>query len=133
MAVVAADRPAVTSRLAAAVKDAAGTALLALALAVPILALRIDQDINNQPFLRPRWDYVAVAVGIAFAARLGYLLIGPWATGAGLATVALVWQNVNGQTLLGTYWDYGAIAAGAACTAWLAHLWLRPQPAGEAA
>ena len=63
--------------MAAAIQDAAGTALLAFGLAVPILALRLDQDINNQPFLRPRWDYVAIAVALAFGARLAYLLIRP--------------------------------------------------------
>jgi branched-chain amino acid transport system permease protein len=77
MAAIAAERTTTTSRLAAAVKDAAGTALLALGLAVPILALRIDQDINNQPFLRPRWEYVAIAVALAFVARLAYLLVRP--------------------------------------------------------
>jgi branched-chain amino acid transport system permease protein len=78
MAVVAAaERPAVASRLAAALRDAAGAALLALGLAFPILALRIDVNINNQPVLRPRWDYVAIAVGLAFTARLAYLLIRP--------------------------------------------------------
>jgi branched-chain amino acid transport system permease protein len=76
-AVAAAERPAVASRLAAAAKEAAGSALLALGLAFPILALRIDVDINNQPVLRPRWDYVAIAVGLAFAARLAYLLMRP--------------------------------------------------------
>jgi branched-chain amino acid transport system permease protein len=75
MAAAAAERPPIERPLAAAVKDAAGTALLALGLAVPILALRIDQNINNEPYLRPRWDYVAIAVGLAFAARLAYLLI----------------------------------------------------------
>jgi branched-chain amino acid transport system permease protein len=77
MAVAAAERPHVARRLAAAVKDAAGTALVALGLAVPILALRIDQNINNEPILRPRWDYVAIAVVLAFAGRLAYLLIRP--------------------------------------------------------
>jgi branched-chain amino acid transport system permease protein len=75
MAVVAAERPAAAGRLVPALKDAAGAALLALGLAVPILALRIDQDINNQPILRPRWTDVAVAVALVFAARLAWLLL----------------------------------------------------------
>jgi branched-chain amino acid transport system permease protein len=77
MAVAAAERPATTGRLVAALKNAAGSALLALGLAVPILALRIDQDINNQPILRPRWDDVALAVALVFAARLAWLLLRP--------------------------------------------------------
>jgi branched-chain amino acid transport system permease protein len=82
MAVIAAERPAVAGRLVAALKDAAGAALLALGLAVPILALRIDQDINNQPILRPRWSDVALAVALVFAARLAWLLLRPALAGA---------------------------------------------------
>jgi branched-chain amino acid transport system permease protein len=59
---------------AAAVKDAMGTALLALGLAVPILALRTEQNMANQLVLGQRWGYVGVAVALAFAARLIYLL-----------------------------------------------------------
>jgi branched-chain amino acid transport system permease protein len=77
MAVIAAERPAAAGRLVTALKDAAGAALLALGLAVPILALRIDQDMNNQPVLRPRWDDVALAVALVFVARLAYLLLRP--------------------------------------------------------
>jgi branched-chain amino acid transport system permease protein len=77
MAAAAAERRPPASRLAEAVKSATGTALLALGLTVPILALRLDQDINNQPFLRPRWEYVAIVVALAFAARLAYLLVWP--------------------------------------------------------
>jgi branched-chain amino acid transport system permease protein len=77
MAAIAAKRPAVAGRLVAALKDAAGAALLALGLAVPILALRIDQDISNQPILRSRWDDVALALALVFAARLAYLLLWP--------------------------------------------------------
>ena len=40
-------------------KDALGTALLALGLAVPILALRTEQNISNELVLQPRWGYVA--------------------------------------------------------------------------
>ena len=85
MAVVAAERSRAASRLPAAIKDAAGTALLALGLAVPILALRIDQNINNEPILRPRWDYVAIAVAVAFLGRLAWLLIRPSRAGAAAA------------------------------------------------
>jgi branched-chain amino acid transport system permease protein len=60
--------------LAAAVKDAAGTGLLALGLCVPILALRTEQNMANQLVLGQRWHYVGIAVLLAFAARLLYLL-----------------------------------------------------------
>ena len=75
MAVDAAPEPRSTaSRLFAALKDALGTALLALGLSVPILALRTEQNISNELILQPRWGYVAIAVSLAFAARLIYLL-----------------------------------------------------------
>ena len=60
--------------LAAAVTDALGSALVALGLAVPILALRTEQDIANELILQPRWGFVVIAVAGAFAARLAYLL-----------------------------------------------------------
>jgi len=63
------------AKLIAAVKDASGAALLALGLAVPILALRTEQNISNELILQPRWGYVAVAVLAAFGGRLLYLLI----------------------------------------------------------
>jgi branched-chain amino acid transport system permease protein len=62
------------AKIAAALKDALGAALLALGLSVPILALRTEQNMSNELILQPRWGYVAVAVGLAFAARLLYLL-----------------------------------------------------------
>ncbi|MGE0848482.1 MAG: high-affinity branched-chain amino acid ABC transporter permease LivM [Hyphomicrobiaceae bacterium] len=67
-------RPKATSKVAAALKDALGAALLALGLAVPILALRTEQDMSNELVLQPRWTYVAIAVLAAFAARFLYLM-----------------------------------------------------------
>lgn len=67
-------RPGPAAAVAAAVKDASGTALLALGLSIPILALRTDQNMANQLVLHERWGYVAAAVGLAFLARLLYLL-----------------------------------------------------------
>jgi branched-chain amino acid transport system permease protein len=75
MATEAAEAPNAALRsLAAAVKDALGAALLALGLAVPILALRTEQNISNELILQSRWGYVVVAVAGTFAARLLYLL-----------------------------------------------------------
>src|SRR5581483_8432033 len=70
----AATRPMATAKLAAALKDALGTALLTLGLAVPILALRTEQNISNELILQPRWGYVAIAVALAFSARFLYLV-----------------------------------------------------------
>ena len=67
-------RPTATRTIIAALKDALGAALLALGLAVPILALRTEQNISNELILQPRWGYVGAAVALAFAARLLYLL-----------------------------------------------------------
>ena len=65
----AAEQRTMASRLIAALKDATGAALLAFGLSVPILALRTEQNISNELILQPRWDYVAVAVALAFGAR----------------------------------------------------------------
>ena len=67
-------RPGPAATIAAAVKDASGTALLALGLSFPILALRTDQNMANLLVLDQRWGYVAVAMALAFLARLLYLL-----------------------------------------------------------
>jgi branched-chain amino acid transport system permease protein len=63
--------------LPGALKEALGAALLALGLAVPILALRTEQDMSNELILQPRWNFVLWAMLAAFAARLGYLLLAP--------------------------------------------------------
>ena len=73
---VAAARNSPWRWLAAAVTDALGSALVALGLAVPILALRTEQNIANELILQPRWGFVVIAVAGAFAARLIYLLLG---------------------------------------------------------
>jgi branched-chain amino acid transport system permease protein len=70
----AAEHRPMASRLIAALKDASGAGLLAFGLSVPILAIRTEQNISNELVLQPRWSYVAVAVALAFGARLLYLL-----------------------------------------------------------
>jgi len=62
------------AKILAAFKDALGAALLALGLAVPILALRTEQNMSNELILQPRWGYVVVAVALAFTGRFLYLL-----------------------------------------------------------
>jgi branched-chain amino acid transport system permease protein len=63
-----------TGGIAAALRDASGTGLLALGLSFPILALRTEQNMANQIVLDQRWGLVAIAFAVAFAARLAYLL-----------------------------------------------------------
>jgi branched-chain amino acid transport system permease protein len=109
MAVIAAERPAAAGRLVAALKDAAGAALLALGLAVPILALRIDQDINNQPILRPRWDDVALAVALVFAARLAWLLLRPAVAGRAAAATPAAAAGAGGYLFARAFGILGAI------------------------
>jgi len=72
-----ADRPAMA--FAAACRDALTSALLALGLAIPILALRTEQNMSNELVLQTRWGYVAAAVLATFALRLAYLLAAPLA------------------------------------------------------
>ncbi|MGE5511430.1 MAG: high-affinity branched-chain amino acid ABC transporter permease LivM [Bacteroidota bacterium] len=60
--------------LAAAVLDSAKAAALAFGLAVPILALRTEQNIENTLILQPRWNYVWIAVAAAFLGRFLYLV-----------------------------------------------------------
>jgi branched-chain amino acid transport system permease protein len=75
---------------AAAVKDALISALLALGLAVPILALRTEQNMSNELVLQPRWNYVAIAVLATFALRLLYLLVAAGAAPRGQRTAARI-------------------------------------------
>ena len=58
---------------AAALKDAALTALVALGLFAPIVGLRTDVGPNGGLMLRQRWGDVAILVGLAFAGRLALL------------------------------------------------------------
>ncbi len=75
MVAPSADAPTVgAGRITGALLDASGTGLLALGLSFPILALRTDQNMSNQLVLGQRWGYVAIAVALAFGARLAYLL-----------------------------------------------------------
>src|SRR5918993_734499 len=55
--------------LAAALKDAATTALMMLGLSIPILAYKTDQS-GADLFLTPRWGLVAIMCAIIFGFRL---------------------------------------------------------------
>ena len=80
-------------------------ALLTFGLAVPILALRTDQNMSNQLILVPRWNYVAVAVLAVFALSFirlfkgeGRWLAGVLYTVTSLAAVFLVGDDRFGST-----------------------------------
>ncbi len=57
-----------------AILDAGKTAFLTLALSVPIVALRTEQNMQNQLVLQSRWGLVALLVVAAFVLRLTWLL-----------------------------------------------------------
>ncbi len=76
----------------AACWEALTAAVLALGLAVPILALRTEQNMTNELVLQSRWGYVAFAVLATFVLRLGYLLVAPlasWRASRPLARIAV--------------------------------------------
>ena len=80
-------------------------ALLTFGLAVPILALRTDQNMSNQLILVPRWNYVVVAVLAVFALSFirlfkgeGRWLAGVLYTVTSLAAVFLVGDDRFGST-----------------------------------
>jgi branched-chain amino acid transport system permease protein len=56
--------------LLSALKDAALAALVVFGLCVPIVALRTDQNMNNELVLEPRWGLVAILCAITFVGRL---------------------------------------------------------------
>jgi branched-chain amino acid transport system permease protein len=58
---------------AAALKDAALTALVALALFAPLVGLRTDVSPTGGLYLRQRWDDAVILVALAFAGRLALL------------------------------------------------------------
>jgi branched-chain amino acid transport system permease protein len=60
---------AAPTRLFLAMKDAALGALLTIALCFPVVALRTEQDINNQLILQPRWSWVFIAAAVVFVGR----------------------------------------------------------------
>jgi branched-chain amino acid transport system permease protein len=94
---------------AAAFKSAAVAALVALGLAMPIIALRTEQDIANRLILVPRWELVAAIVGIVFVARLAFMLApamprpGPVRISAGAAPGVARGLQVGGLALLALY------------------------------
>ncbi|HEX2728027.1 MAG TPA: high-affinity branched-chain amino acid ABC transporter permease LivM [Beijerinckiaceae bacterium] len=66
---------AINADLAAALKDAAITALVTFGLCLPIIAYRTDQSMDNQLILRPRWGLVALFCALAFALRLIFRML----------------------------------------------------------
>ncbi len=92
-------------------------ALLTFGLAVPILALRTDQNMSNQLILVPRWNYVVVAVLAVFALSFirlfkgeGRWLAGLLYTVTSLAAVFLVGDDRFGLTTAGVVTAVSPIA-----------------------
>ena len=63
-----------TIDLGAAVRDAVIASLVMLGLAIPILALKTEQNMDNRLVLEPRWHYVWIACALVFAVRLALTL-----------------------------------------------------------
>jgi branched-chain amino acid transport system permease protein len=81
MAVGTTDKPGAFANLdpAAILKDAAITALLSLALAVPLFGFRIFSKTSGQGIgLQQRWHWVAMAVGAVFVGRIALNLLQAW-------------------------------------------------------
>ena len=57
-----------------AIVEAGKAGLVAFGLCVPILALRTEQNMENQLVLQPRWNYVGIAVAGAVLLRFLYLM-----------------------------------------------------------
>ncbi len=82
----------------AAILDAAKAGLLALGLAIPILALRTETNMENQLVLQERWSYVAIAVAVAFAGRFLYLMIPARQAAPRTRSIAFAGSNVARAT-----------------------------------
>jgi branched-chain amino acid transport system permease protein len=87
----------------ATIIDAAKAGLLALGLAIPILALRTETNLENQLILQERWNYVAIAVAAAFFGRLLYLLLPARRTAPKVRTLAFGGSGIaRAVTIIGT-------------------------------
>lgn len=65
----------------ATVKDAVIATLIMFGLSIPILALRAEQNMDNQLVLESRWHYVVIACAIVFVVRI-LLSVFIWNRGA---------------------------------------------------
>jgi len=81
MAVSTRDKPGIFADLdpAAIMKDAAITALVSLALAVPLFGFRVFSKTSGQGIgLQQRWHWVAIAVAAVFVGRIALNLFQAW-------------------------------------------------------
>jgi branched-chain amino acid transport system permease protein len=74
--VAASERP--RTRLQLAVREASFAGLIAALISFPILAIRVEADMNNRLVLEPRWHYLGVAVAAIFAARFLSSMLDDW-------------------------------------------------------
>jgi len=90
-----------TSRLPAALRDAAITALIAFGLLLPLIGFLTVTDIRNELVLTTRWPLLFALTGIAGCGRLFYSLsIEPWMRRRALRpapATAPVWRTFFGK------------------------------------
>ena len=105
------------TRLQTALREASFAGLIAGLLSFPILALRVESDMNNRLVLEERWPFMGVAVIAIFVARFiasmlddwrarGLAILGAWAILFSLAL--LVFPDRPQPILIGAFAAVGA-------------------------
>ena len=77
------------TRLQAALREASFAGLIAALLSFPILAVRVEADMNNRLVLEERWPFMGVAVVAIFVARFSSSMLDDWRARALAVTGAL--------------------------------------------
>ncbi|MBX9761057.1 MAG: DUF3382 domain-containing protein, partial [Beijerinckiaceae bacterium] len=73
------DAPAARpSRMARALREASFAGLIAAILSFPILAIRVESDMNNRLVLEERWHFLGVAALAIFIARFLASMLDDW-------------------------------------------------------
>lgn len=98
---------AASSRLHQALRDAAFAGLVTAALSFPMLAIRVESDMNNRLVLEERWPLMFAAIVFIAAARFLASLLDDWRGRAG--AIAGVWSMLLGAGL--AWFTTGAQAA----------------------
>ncbi len=98
---------AAPSRLQQALRDAAFAGLVTAALSFPMLAIRVESDMNNRLVLEERWPLMFAAIAFIASARFLASMLDDWRARAG--AVAGVWSMLLGAGL--AWFTTGAQAA----------------------